>query len=618
MNWLILLFLTTFLHSGTTSDSTARMVHAFFEEQPAPGAVVILIDEGSTVLFETLGVASREENRPVDPETTLFRVGSISKVVNAMGVLNRVEAGLLHLDRDINSHFETPIIHNRFETPVTLRHLLTHTAGLDDHFIGKTSRSREEAPSLEEAMWNQLPKQVMPPGEVASYSNFGAALSGYLAEFVSGMNYTALMDSILFQPLGMTQSTFDPDDQALAERFMTGYLHQGGGLVDLQYDFVHDFPAGSMVSTARDMERLMMALLSPSVLDEAGVLSREMTEEMLSVQFTHHPELSGGVGFLWNHLEYGGRHLIGHDGGYIGTASRLWLIPEKKSALFVAVNMMDFTLINRISDLFIEHLPDTPDSLFSYGNGGRYDDGRPLEQFAGTWRNTRYTERSFTKFGVLAGIMGQEIITAVAEDTLLTLPKPDGTLHRMVRRAPLLFESLDDGYKIAFREENGEITHLFTNGTTAFKRVHLLETVRLHRPFLLAGYLFFLFLSAGYLIRVAARKWRGKKPLLSSAGWAELGVAGFFTLTLIASVAAFLATPIHELQIGFGFGVNPVFYLATLLPYGALAFAILLLFRVIRDKDAGSVRKYFSLMIFLLSLLFFLSLNYWNLVGWKF
>lgn len=177
------------------------MVHTFFEEQPEPCAVVILIEEGSTVLFKTLGVANREENRPVDPETTLFRAASISKVVNTMGVLSRVEAGLLHLDRDINSHFETPIIHNRFETPVTLRHLLTHTAGLDDHFIGKTSRSREEAPSLEEAMWNQLPKQVIPPCEVASYSNFGAALSGYLTEFVSGMNYTALMGSILFQPL---------------------------------------------------------------------------------------------------------------------------------------------------------------------------------------------------------------------------------------------------------------------------------------------------------------------------------------------------------------------------------------------------------------------------------
>ena len=616
--WLIVFFLFAPAVQAAASDTLSAKIAELFQDQPAPGAVVIWMVNDSTYLFETPGLANIAEERRVDPARTLFRVGSVSKAVNALGVLNRVEASLLDLDADINSYFEAPLISEVFSSPVTLRHLLTHTAGFDDSFIGKSSRTRETAPTLSEAMNHNLPDLVMPPGEIASYSNFGAALSGYLAEHVSGMPYAALMDSILFRPLGMLQSSYDPADEALAQ-FMTGYIQDRGGVSALNYDFVHDAPAGTMVSTAEDMERFMKALLRLERVEEAGVLSQEMGAEMLSVQFTHQPELNGGVGFLWNHSEYEGHKVIGHDGGYIGTGSRLWLIPQQNAAFFITVNMMDFSFINRVTDLLMKSLPEPADrgSEEVRKTPVRYSDSRPLTDFAGTWRNTRYTRNSFTKFGVLIGIMGQEITTAVADDSLLTLPKPDGTLHRMIRTEPLLFESLDDGYKIAFREENGRITHLFTTGTAAFEKLHPLERVRLHQPLLLFGYLFFLLISGGYLMRMAIRRFGQKNPVLSPTGWSEFSVAGFYTLSLILIIAGFLATPGYELQIGFGYGVPRFFYPATILPYAAIGFTVQLAVRVFREKESR-LRKLFSLGVLLLSMTFFLSLTYWNLVGWKF
>ncbi|TVQ66144.1 MAG: class A beta-lactamase-related serine hydrolase [Balneolaceae bacterium] len=599
------------------SDSLSANIAELFLDQPAPGAVVIWVQNGSTYLLETPGLANTSEGRRMDPAMTLFRVGSVSKAVNAVGVLNRVEASLLNLDADINSYFEQPMVVSRFRSPVTLRHLLTHTAGFDDHFIGKSSRTRGEALSLRESMRTQLPDLVMPPGEVASYSNYGAALSGFLAEHVSAMEYSALMDSVLFRPLGMLHTTFDPDDEQL-DLFMTGYIMDRGGLTALDYDFVHDSPAGSMVSTANDMERFLKAMLTRHALEAAGVLSEEMREEMLSVQFTHHPDLSGGVGFLWNHLEYGGHSVIGHDGGYIGTASRLWLIPEQNAGFFVAVNIMDFSFINRVTDLLMGTLPVGENSIGDTRSlPVRFSDRRPVADFAGSWRNTRYTRNSFTKFGVLAGIMGQELTTGVESDTLLTLPRPGGDDHRMVRTGPLLFESLDDGYKIAFREENGRITHLYTTGTAAFERLHPLERVRLHQFLLLFGNLFFLLIAGGYLLRMAIRRFGRKEPVLSAAGWSEFSVAGFYTLSLLFTTAGFLTTPAYELQIGFGYGVPWLFYPAVILPYAAIGFTIQLAVRIFREKQSR-LRKLWSSGVLLVSLVFFLSLTYWNLVGWKF
>ncbi len=617
-----LLFYTLFMVNpflfADNSDSLHNEINTIFADQSAPGAVVIWVQNDTTRIFEILGYANITESREIDSEKTIFRIGSISKAVNAIGVLNRVEASLLHMDRDINSYFDEPFIQNRLMNPVTLRHLLTHTAGFDDMFIGKSSRTRENALSLKEAMHSLQPRRIMEPGEISSYSNYGAALSGYLAEHVSGVEYYALMDSIVFRPLGMFHSSFDPDQQAL-KHFMTGYFPDLDGLIELQYDYLHDTPAGTMVSTARDMETFLKVMVDPDGLENAGVLTRGMTEEMMRIQFTHHPKLSGGFGYLWNIFEYNGHRVVGHDGGYIGSAARMFLFPEYNAAMFIAVNLMDFSLINRVTQLLISTLlPEPVIEEKDRVDFQRFTDQRPLNDFTGTWRNTRYTKHSFTKFGVMLGIMGQEIVTGIENDTLLTLPRPDGTYHRMVRTEPYLFESIDEDYRIAFRESEGRITHLFTGGTSAFEKLHPLETTRIQLPFLAAANVFFSVLSAGLIIVFLTRKFRKTTPVFTRLSLFEFAIAFFYSFSFLLYLPAFAMIPEYELHIGFGYGLPWLFYVITLMPYAALGFTILLTVQLFREKERNWPRFIFSVVVILFSVALFLSLNYWNSVGWRF
>jgi len=608
--------LSTFFNSQNI-DSLYVQTKKIFEQQNAPGAVLIWVQGDSTLIFETYGLANIKENRSIDPDKTIFRVGSISKPFTSIGVLNGVERGLLDLDKDINIYFDEPLIKDSYKTPLTLRHLLTHTGGLDDHFIGKSSRTRAQALTLEESVQQLLPPRVIESGEIASYSNFGAALAGYLLEVTDGRDFSDIIYDEVFKKTGMENSSFDPGEEALSH-FMTGYFAGENGLIPLKYDYIHDSPAGMMVTTARDMERFMHLILTPGGLETSNVLSRDMTSEMMSVQFKHHPKTEGGFGFLWNIFDYNGHRVIGHDGGYIGASARLFIFPEHNAALFAATNMMDFGFIPGVTDFLIDNLLPENNPVEDYtGPADRYTGNPPFSEYTGTWRHTRYTKGSFTKFAVLAGIMGHEMITKTVGDSLLVMPKPGGESRRLMRVEPNLFQSIDDSYYLAFRENNGKVTHVFTNGTTALEKLHPLET-RSVQLFLVTGsYLIFVMIGIGYPIIFLYRKFRKRDKGTTLLSRNELYIALAYCSSLVIFVILGAAVPAHEMAIGFGYGVPLHVYITTLLPYLALFFTLLLGIHIVRTKES-LLRKSGSLFIVTVSVVLFCCLWYWNQVGWKF
>ncbi len=613
-----ILFLAMF-HFGTQNQDTLHtQIKEIFQKHTAPGAVVVVVQGDSTLMIETFGLANIEENRPVDPSETIFRVGSISKPFASFGVLHAVEKGLLDLDRDINTYFDEPLVQDASPAPVTLRHLLTHAAGFDDRYIGKSARTREEAVALGEFIKNQLPDRVIDSGQLSSYSNFGAALAGYVLEHADGRDFNSIMKQEIFEKLGMHNSTFDPDENELTN-FMTGYFQTGPGLIPLQYDYIMDAPAGMMVSTAHDMESFMHLMLQPDGLYQSGVLSEEMATEMLSVQFTHHHKLSGGFGFLWNLIEYSGHRVIGHDGGYIGMSARLWFFPDHQTAIFLATNTMEFGFINDATHVLTETLLPEPHPAPSAPLHERfYSDDRPISDFAATWRNTRYSKNYFTKFAVLIGFMGHEFTTTSLGDSLLIMPTYTGEPRRLARVEPLLFQSIDDDYFLAFREENGKITHAFTTGTSANERLHFLETRTVQQSFISGTTLFFLIISLIYPVLFLIRKIRKKSHISSSLSRFELGVALPYTLTILMYGLSMLFIQPYEIVIGFGYGVPVLFYISTLFPVVAFFFTIFLSAVIFRAHERPVARKVFSVLVVIMSFALFGCLWYWNQVGWKF
>jgi len=316
------------------------------EEFNFTGATLALVKDGEIILKKGYGYADLEDRTPVDPETTLFRPGSVSKLLTWTAVMQLVERGELELEADVNDYldFEIPprLLPSRGEGeqpgPVTLHHLMTHTPGFEDRGEGLFLLSREEMMPLGDYLKAYMPERVFPPGEMLAYSNYGTVLAGYMVERVSGLSFNQYVEDHIFEPLGMNHSTFlqPPQDHvegemARAYRFVGGEYHEG------TFEYVQGKPAGSMSSTASDMASFMIAHLQEGYYQGERILKGETARQMHRQQFTHHPHLNGiCYGFFED--TFNGHRVITHGGDTLLFHSGLYLLPEEDLGLFVSYN----------------------------------------------------------------------------------------------------------------------------------------------------------------------------------------------------------------------------------------------------------------------------------------
>src|SRR5881409_3574079 len=170
------------------------------------GAVVSVVKDGQVLFQKGYGYADVEAERPVLPDQTLFRPGSISKLFTATAVMQLVEQGKLDLDRDVNDYLDFKIP-EAYGKPITLKNLLTHTPGFEEQ-IKDLFTDRPEPPPLEQYMKTHIPGRIFSPGTIPAYSNYGATLAGYIVERVSGQPFDNYIENHIFNPLGMKHSTF--------------------------------------------------------------------------------------------------------------------------------------------------------------------------------------------------------------------------------------------------------------------------------------------------------------------------------------------------------------------------------------------------------------------------
>src|SRR5256885_12202945 len=139
------------------------------------GAVVSVVKDGQVLLQKGYGYADLEAKKPVLPDQTLFRPGSISKLFTATAVMQLVEQGKLDLDRDVNDYIDFAIP-KTYPDPVTLRRLLTHTAGFQETLKNLFVAHESDLKPVGVYLANQLPSRIFPPGKTPSYSNYGFTL----------------------------------------------------------------------------------------------------------------------------------------------------------------------------------------------------------------------------------------------------------------------------------------------------------------------------------------------------------------------------------------------------------------------------------------------------------
>lgn len=616
---LILISLLALVVSGQDYGDLNAFIKDEQEKFDIPSTVVIWAKEGEVVFKNISRLPDLPDNYSIDPSLSLFRVGSISKPFTALAALSMINDGLIDLDTDINEYFEEPIIEYKFDQPITVYHLLTHTAGFDDFYINKSARTKEEVISLEHSVRTLMPEQVIAPGQVSTYSNYSVALLGLILEKVAQKEFSMVIKERVFDPIGMHKSTFE--SQAIDNpNLVKAWAKSNDGLQIVPHDYIKDAPAGEMLSTVDDMIQFMTFITSTDSMAYDDAAIKDIFLKSIDLYFTHHQKLEGGIGALWSLTKNPGYPVVMHDGGYVGVMSRLFYLPQYNQSLFIFGNLMDFRYVASVTEKMMATFLPPPDPKVTSPKSTpiAIEDNLSLSDFSGYYRNTRYSRHSMLKIAALAGIggVGGEMHLS-HDDNYLIMPDHTGNPRRLVRIDTLLFSSIDDDYNLAFREEGGRITHTFTSGTIALERISFWESGSVHLIVLSTSILFFLLAVIYGLVRFIISKFKKQKMIWSLSFKLIFILSLAYILQIILLYIGGLTLEAYEFEIGLAYGVPHLFYWANALPILGILLTFILLYSLIY-KTKSSRNVFIGVFFALISLAYFVSLYYWNLVGWHF
>jgi CubicO group peptidase (beta-lactamase class C family) len=419
------------------------------EHEALPGITISVVKDGEIILLKGYGMADVESATPVDPDKSMFRIGSITKTFTGLAVMQLVEQGKLDLDEDVNTYLTKFSVPATFEEPVTLRALLSHRDGFEDGAAGYLFvRNAEEVLPLGEFLEKYMPQRVRPVGKTSTYTNYGISLAGYIVEVVSGVDYATYIEENIFKPLGMSHSTVREPLGAdhphnispeLESWLVTGYSKGPDGKpLAKPFDFIGQVgPAGSISSSALDMARYMKARLEYDRYDGGRLVSPQTTARMRYPMYNDRP-LKMDMGYAMGEGWRDGYRMRWHNGGTTTFFSDMTLYPDLKLGIFISTNSTDGgpSASGRIPRLIFEkyfpsrvtfNAPEPPADFMERG-----------QKYAGRYLLSR---RSYTKLEKIAALSGQ-VSFAVDSDGYL-VQSGGGQSIRWVEMEPGVFQSAD-------------------------------------------------------------------------------------------------------------------------------------------------------------------------------
>jgi CubicO group peptidase (beta-lactamase class C family) len=311
----------------------------FFTEQMEthhiPGVTFVFVQGGEVVYASGYGYANLETATPIDADSSVVRIGSVSKPFVATAVMQLVEQGELDLHTDINQYLTVFQLESAFPEPVTLAHLLTHTGGfLDPPYV--TYTDPQQVQPLGPFLAANMPSPTNPPGKAFIYSNFGYALAALIVEEVAGIPFDQYVEQNIFTPLKMTHSSYLLAPP-LPENLVTGYMFRDGTQIPQPIDYDDDYPGGSIVSTAEEMSHFLLAHLGDGCCQGGCILKATTLAEMHQRQAdTPYEEQYVTFGFTEGIID--GQRVLGHTGAIRGFGSSLDLLPEHNAGYFFSFN----------------------------------------------------------------------------------------------------------------------------------------------------------------------------------------------------------------------------------------------------------------------------------------
>ena len=425
-------------------------------EEQIPGAAVVVVQNGKILAIEGFGLADLERKKSVDPHTTIFPIGSISKVFTATALMQLADQKKIDLHRDVNHYLKKLQAPKTYPEPITAASLLNHTSGLDEIRPGTQAESEKEIMPLSSFLKERLVR-VHPPGLITSYSTYGITLAGLLVEEMSGTSYENYLSQNIWKPLAMNRTHISTPPQLSAD-VAIGYAVEEGKPVVVPYEWYHTIPASSIRSTAEDLANFLIAHLQCGRPEDRRIMSAESICEMHKQQSTTHPEMPGWT-YGFQEDDKNGLHILEHGGDIAGFGSLLVLLPDQGVGLFVAHHVeganLRFELKNRFLDRFF---PDKREVHVPTPVPQKSDE---LKRFSGLYRGNIFCHTCTTGFPVAE-------VEVVANN--------DGTIsaldERWVQTSPLLFVRMDGKRKIGFQaDKSGKILQLSAGSWKVLEKV---------------------------------------------------------------------------------------------------------------------------------------------------
>ncbi|WP_159882450.1 serine hydrolase domain-containing protein [Paenibacillus puerhi] len=335
-----------------------RNVDATMQEQlnrlHIPGAAVA-VTKGSSILFSKgYGFADLEDQTPMDPARTIIPIGSLTKSITATAAMQLVERNQLELRRNVNDYLTAFKISPHGQEPITLHHLLTHTAGLDQAVYSVNGSSKEQTVSTGEYLQTYYHKQppVREPGVKYEYSNVGLGTVGYVIEQSSGQTLNEYLTQHVFQPLSMPSASLGLPDHN--PNLAKSYSYDKSGFTPVPYSYINLEGAGAISVIPQEFAHYLILHANQGEFNGVQVLAKDTAAEMHKQQFAAHPRLDGlGYGFFRGELKEG-VPMLWHTGEIDSFISKMVIVPSEKLGIFVVANASNSGL--QLHDLLIESI----------------------------------------------------------------------------------------------------------------------------------------------------------------------------------------------------------------------------------------------------------------------
>jgi CubicO group peptidase (beta-lactamase class C family) len=542
------------------------------------GATVSVVQDGKIVFKRGYGMASLKPQRPVDPDRTLFRIGSITKTFTWISVMRQVEAGRMRLDAPVDTYLPPALRtgDGKVGAPILVRNLMDHSPGFEDHVFGVLFKlDPADVRPLDTWLAQERPARVRAPGQVSSYSNYGAALAGSAVAHVAGQEYETLVESSILGPLGMAHTTPReprparagmpaPMPAALAPDVSASFHWTGTGYETRGFEYIGQVaPAGSMSSTAGDMARYMMMVLNGGELDGARIYGPIAAEAFRTPVRAVPPGQSAWLHGFYEIPLAPGYTGFGHDGGTMSFFSNMTLVPPLRLGVFVSTNTAPGGRFQAdLAPAIVQHFY-APAATFPPAPSAEL--AKRPERFAGHYLATRRAYSGLEGFigrvafgsDVAVTPEGRLVTSGFGGNSTAYVPQGDPATGRFVpvdRTAawPLLFQMRD-----------GRATAILTSGSL-FERTGPLDAPQLLQVLMgltAAGALLTL-LGLAYRPRAAAAG-----PRQRLAGRVEIATA-LLWLGSIGALLAYVAGAADQWNIVFGWP-SPVLITASSLALAA-------------------------------------------------